>query len=502
MALSRRTFLHVAGLTGVAATAVSCSGGPVTEPTTTAPASPAPSTTKAPLPDWDRLRRVLDGALVLPNDDDYDTARRSYNPLFDDRRPTAVAMASSAEHVRACVETARDARLPIAARSGGHSYAGYSTPDDGLVVDLAGLSTVEVREDGTAVVGAGARLIDVYAALAGAGRSLPAGSCPTVGIAGLTLGGGLSVLSRKYGLTCDKLVSAQLVTADSRGVVASAESEPELFWALRGGGGGNFGIVTEFTFATDPAPDVTVFTLDFPPGSVADVVGAWQRWSAEAPDELWSTLIASGGGPPRCQVRGCFVGSRRGLTPLLDALVTAAGTRPSSRAAESMDYLGAMRHFAGCADGPLSRCAPGRVPRAAFAASSRVLSTPLDDPAALAALLDGRDGMDLLLDALGGAVAAVGPTDTAFPYREALATVQIYQEATQDTGPDAARAVVEVRDGLGRLGVTGGYVNYIEPNMPDWPVVYYGQNLNRLRDIATRYDPDAVFTFAQSLTRA
>ena len=500
MAVNRRVFLHVAGGAGVAAAVTACSGGSVPEPTRgpIVPTPPTTTTTRVVVPpDLDGLRKALGGALAQPGDEAYDAARRSFNPLLDGRQPLAVATASTPDHVRACVEVARASALPIAARSGGHSYAGYSTPDRALVVDLAGMSRVDVREDGTAVVGAGARLIDVYRALARAGRSLPAGTCPTVGIAGLTLGGGLGVLSRKYGLTCDKLLSADLVTADSRLVHASAESEPELFWALRGGGGGNFGIVTEFAFATDPAPDVlTVFQLDFAPGAMADALGAWQEWVAQAPPELWSNLVVVGGSPPRGRISGCFVGPRRELTGLLDGL----SVRPVDRMAREEDLFGAMLHFANC--GSVAGCAPDRFPRESFAASSRILGKPLADPAALVDQVDGRAGMDLLLDSLGGAIAEVGPTDTAFPHREALATVQIYQEATADTATTAARTVAEVRDGLGRIGVGGGYVNYIEASMPDWPIMYYGENVNRLRDTARRYDPDAVFTFAQGVVRA
>ncbi|MGW5053201.1 FAD-binding oxidoreductase [Actinokineospora sp. NPDC004072] len=461
--------------------------------------TPAPTTTTRPTttpPDFDGLRRALGGALAQPGDPDYDRARRSFNPLIDERAPLAVATASSADHVKACVEVARTSGLTIAARSGGHSYAGYSTPDGGLVVDLAGMKRVQVRDDGTAVVGAGARLIDVYAGLAAAGRALPAGTCPTVGIAGLTLGGGLGVLTRKYGLTCDKLVAATVVTADSRALRASAETEPDLFWGLRGGGGGNFGIVTEFTFATEPAPELTIFELEFAAGSMADVLGAWQEWMPQTPPELWTNLIVVGGSPPRGRLNGCYVGPRYQLNALLDDFAA----RPVDRMVRTTDYLDAMLHFAGCPS--VARCAPDRFPRQGFAAGSRILAEPLADPGELVGMVDGREGMNLLVDALGGAVAELAPDATAFPHREALATVQIYQEATADTAAAASRAVAEVRNGMVGIGLRGGYVNYIEAAMPDWSVMYYGRNVNRLRDTARRYDPDAVFAFPQGVASA
>ncbi|MCP2301923.1 FAD/FMN-containing dehydrogenase [Actinokineospora globicatena] len=447
-------------------------------------------------PDFDGLRKRLGGALLQVSDKGYAEARRSFNPVYDQRAPAAVAMCGTTDHVQACIALARDSYLPIAARSGGHSYAGYSAPDGGLVVDLRGMSAVDVRPDGTAVIGAGARLIDVYTALAAAGRCLPAGTCPTVGIAGLTLGGGLGVLTRKYGLTCDRLVSAQVVTADSVVRTATPSNEQDLYWALRGGGGGNFGITTSFTFSTEPAPSVTVFQLGFTDGAAA-VVGAWQQWTAKAPDELWSTVVITGGRTPTARLTGCFVGPQSGLNPLLDEFIAAAG-KPANRLVQQKSYLDAMRFFAGCAH---SQCTVDSSPRATFAASSRILSEPVADPAALVDVLDGRTDMDLLLDSLGGAVSRVDPSATAFPHRDALGTIQIYQKTTVDKHEAAARAVAQVRDALGRIGARGGYVNYIETAMPDWGTAYYGPNLSRLDSVARRYDPDVVFGFAQSIHR-
>ena len=175
--------------------------------------------------DFRGLARKLSGPVVTSDQPGYDLARRSFN-----RYSITVAQCRRLEDVQACVSAAAAGGMPIAACSGGHSYAGHSTPDSALIIDLSGMSSVQVNADGTAVIGAGARLIDVYTALAAAGRCLPAGSCPSVGIAGLTLGGGIGVLSRMYGLTCDRLVPATVVTADgaSRTVSASGGAGPVL----------------------------------------------------------------------------------------------------------------------------------------------------------------------------------------------------------------------------------------------------------------------------------
>lgn len=494
MDLGRRSFLKLAGVSAAGVVATACSGRPVPAPATTSvPAPPpvAPSTpasaSAAPTgpPDWDALAGKLSGRLLRPEDREFSTAKRGYNPLFDGRDPAAVAQCATADDVQACVAAAAG-RVPIAARSGGHSYAGYSAPDGGLVVDVGALSKVDVQGD-QVVIGAGTRLKGVYATLGSAGRCLPGGTCPTVGIAGLTLGGGIGVLTRKYGLTCDHLVSASVVTADGRPRTAAADSEPDLFWALRGGGGGNFGIVTEFTFATVPAPGVTVFSLGFRAGTATDVLDAWQRWVTSAPPELWTSLVLSGGSSVGCRVGGCYVGGASALTALVNTFVSSAGVTPTSRMVRSLGYLDAMNYYA------------GSEARESFVGASRVIGSEMD-AAKLVATMDGRAGMDLLIDSLGGAVAALGKTDTAFWHRDALATAQVYASATARNQPQVTRSVNEVVAALAEAGATGAYVNYIDPALPDWMNAYYGDNTARLRDVAKTYDPDNAFHFAQAIS--
>ncbi|WP_434443783.1 FAD-binding oxidoreductase [Lentzea sp. E54] len=476
--MDRRRFLTVAGLAGAGAALAACSS-PAPPPV------PAPSSSSVPSgpPDWGALRSRLSGRLALAGEDGY--AYQGFNPVWDGSKPAAVAKVTSAADVRACVEAAR-LRVPIAARSGGHSYAGYSSPSGGLQVDVRGMADVEVLPGDQVRVGAGAALGDVSKALVASGRCLPTGTCPSVGVAGLTLGGGIGVLTRKYGLTCDHLVSASVVTADGRLLAVSAEQEPDLFWALRGGGGGNFAIVTEFVFATVPAPDVTVFTLSYPAGAAADVLGAWQPWIAQAPNELWSNVVVRGGARPSCQVGGCFIGSAGGLTALLGELPA-----PESRFVQPRSYAEATRYFAG-----------GPIARESAVASSRVVRDPISDPAAAVDLLAGQsDETYLIFDGLRGAVADVAPDATAFPHRTALANVQIYLKTPPEAAETARGALAQIRDGLGALVGDTGYVNYIDPQLPRWAEAYYGGNLARLRQVAARYDPDGVFAFAQSVPR-
>ncbi|MER7754681.1 FAD-binding oxidoreductase [Kitasatospora sp. NPDC097643] len=510
MTIDRRRLLAACG---AAATLAVVRGTPAAS--TPAPGTPARALAAFPArdrrwaaapADWQALRKRLGSRLVLPADPGYGTARLGYNRLNDGQLPAAVAQCGSADDVRACLDVARGHGIPIAARSGGHSYLGYSIPARGLVIDLRGMADVRVRPDGTAEVGAGARLIEVYAALAQAGRLIPGGSCPTVGVAGLALGGGIGVLTRKYGLTCDRLAAAELVAADSRLLTASPSQEPDLYWALRGGGGGNFGVVTRFDFATAAAPGLTVFVLRFPAGSVTQVLGAWQQWVAGAPYELWASCQISGGTPPGCRIVGCWVGDPSGVDPLLDRLVRAAGTTPTSRTVSPKDYLGAMMFMAGCSNDTVAQCHPtwegGVLPRAGFVAVSRMLGPAPLDPAKATALMAGRTGVSLLLDSLGGAVGELAPDATAFPHRDSLASAQVYAGATA-INEDRVRATVDaIRDGLAGIGAHGAYVNYIDATLPDWGRAYYGGNLPRLKDVAHRYDPDGVFAFPQSVAAA
>ncbi|MFD7641730.1 FAD-binding oxidoreductase [Kitasatospora sp. NPDC059795] len=498
MGMDRRRFLTVA--------AVSAAGLVVGTGQAVAAFPARPRGWRAAPPDWQALRRRLGDRLVLPADSGYATARLGFNELNDGQLPAAVAKCVSADDVRACLDVARGHGLPIAARSGGHSYLGYSVPDRGLVIDLRGMAAVEVAPDGTAHVGAGARLIEVYAGLAAAGRLLPAGSCPTVGVGGLTLGGGIGVLARKYGLTCDRLGAAQVVTADSALHTASPAGDEDLYWALRGGGGGNFGVVTRFSFDTAPAPALTVISLAFPAGSVPQVLGAWQPWVAGAPEELWASCQIAGGNPPSCRVVGCWVGDPDGANQQVDRLVKAAATTPTSRTVASKDYLAAMKYMAGCSKDTIAECHPtwegGRLTRTGFVAVSRMLGPRPVDPAKVTELMTGHSGVDLLLDSLGGAVADLAPDATAFPHRHSLASAQIYAGATPATEARVKATVDAIRDGLARLGAHGGYVNYIDATLPDWGHAYYGENLPRLQSVACRYDPDGVFAFPQSVTAA
>ncbi|MEW9527202.1 FAD-binding oxidoreductase [Microbispora sp. NPDC049125] len=454
--------------------------------------------------DWAALGRGLDGRLIRPGDAAYDPARRVFNTAFDSVRPAGVAYCKTPGDVAECLAFARRFAVPVTSRSGGHSYAGWST-GKGLVIDVSPMSGVS-HSGGHATVGAGARLVDVYAKLGAHKVSIPAGTCPTVGVAGLTLGGGIGVVSRTYGLTCDALESVRMVLADGRVVTCSATENPDLFWASRGGGGGNFGVATSFTFRTHPTRDVTVFFLHWPWAKAAAVLRAWQAWAPSAPDAMWSNCHLNHDPSLDVQVGGLYLGGKAGCEKLLQKLVDRVGSGPSTRYVATSAYDHAMMVMAGCSSLTVAQChRPGSLPgqtsggklvRDSFSAASHMAYAPLPTAGikALVAQVAAGGRHSVLLDALGGAIGRVRSDATAFPHRKALFSVQYYAHF----GGAAAwtqTAHAAMRPYFG----DHAYVNYIDPKLKDWRKQYYGANAARLARVKAAYDPKRLFRLPQGI---
>ncbi|GAB2829926.1 FAD-binding oxidoreductase [Streptomyces daliensis] len=473
---------------------------------------------------WNALAHGLDGTLVRPGDHDYATARLLFNPRFDAARPSGVAYCATSQDVRECLAFARRHGIPVAIRSGGHSYAGWST-GKGLVVDVQRMASVKAS-GGTATVGAGAKLIDVYDRLTARGRTIPAGSCPTVGVSGLTLGGGVGVVARAYGLTSDSLTGARVVTADGkiRDVSAEPGADPDLFWALRGAGNANFGVVTSLRFRTHEAPSCTTFFLGWPWSRAAAVLREWQRWAPEAPDEIWANLHLSapaGGRPGRVSVGGLTLGGRRDIENRLDRLADRMGAPAASLSVRTRPFMDAMKVMGGVSGWSLAqahqrgtlpgRTARGKVARESYAARSDFYTHRI--PAAgIKALLKRVEGLARLtgggagsvaFDALGGAVNRVDPSATAFVHRDALFLAQYLV-----SWPDAASSATVARhrgwlDGTHeamRPWASGqAYQNYADPSLKNWRSAYYGANAARLAKVKSAYDPDRLFTYPQAV---
>jgi FAD/FMN-containing dehydrogenase len=329
--------------------------------------------------DWCALQGAIDGDVVLPGSPDYEAVRTPVMARFEHLRPAAVVRCATPEDVAATLAVAGGLRLPTAIRSGGHSVAGRSATE-GLVLDVTPMGSVAVSGE-VATVGAGVRLGELDDALATHGRTIPAGCGPSVGIAGLTLGGGLGILGRKHGLTCDPLLGAQVVLADGRVVDCDEHHDGELFWGLRGAGGGHFGVVTSLVFRTLPAPAATVFHLTWPSAAAAEVVQAWQGFAPEGPDELDATLrlTAAGDGErlPGVEVIGAVLDGQADANDLLGELVDRVGADPMEASRRHLPHRAAKRYLEGSGR---SRISPsGRVPSSH---RSRATSTPSRSPSA------------------------------------------------------------------------------------------------------------------------
>ncbi|MFF8845638.1 FAD-binding oxidoreductase [Streptomyces sp. NPDC015127] len=525
--MDRRALLTTAVAVTTALTTAACSRGGgtpeasgTTTPATRTPVAGRTSARPAGPADWTALARGLDGKLVRPGDADYPSARQLYNTRFDGQKPAAVAYVAGEDDIKECLAYAKAHGTPVSIRNGGHSYGGWSSGNGRLVVDVSSLD--RIAADGA--IGAGAKLIDVYRVLARRGRTIPAGSCPTVGISGLTLGGGHGVTSRAYGLTCDSLTEATLVTADGRTLTASATENKDLFWALRGGGNGNFGVVTGFRFRTHPTPATVSAFLTWPWSRAAAVLGAWQRWGPGLPDEIWSSLhlaAGPGGVRPTLSVAAFTLGDEGELRNALDRLADAVGSPASSVALRTRSYLDAMLSYGGCLSLTDAQCrlpgtTPGRskqgaLPRETYAAASDFFDRDLS-PAGRQALIAaaeaftripanrGGGGGSIALTALGGAVNRVDPLATSFVHRRSRMLAQYIAAWQPGTSGSAQQSwLKDAHASMRRYASGAAYQNYADPNLPNWRQAYYGPAADRLTRLKHRYDPDGLFAHPQGL---
>ena len=244
---------------------------------------------------WDGLSRAIGGQVIEPSAPQFGSAKAVFNTNYNGMTPAAVVAVTSTGDVQKAMTFAAANNLKVAPRGGGHSYVGASTANGTMVLDLRQLPG-DVNYDaatGLVTVTPATSLYAMHQVLAAAGRGIPTGTCPSVGAAGHALGGGLGAHSRHAGLMSDALRSATVVLPNGEAVTASANSQPDLFWALRGGGGGNFGVTTSLTFATFPTSEVDAVNLDFPAQSFAQVLVGWQNWLRTADRSCWALADAT-----------------------------------------------------------------------------------------------------------------------------------------------------------------------------------------------------------------
>jgi FAD/FMN-containing dehydrogenase len=433
--------------------------------------------------EWKSFAKGIKGPVWLPDTRQYTDAKKLFNPTFDTRKPVAVVRVQRRRDVQRAVTFAAKHKLKVVVRGGGHSYVGASAQNGMMQLDLRDYKKIAYDSSTKRVtVRAGAALRPVHAALAPHGRSIPTGTCPTVGVAGLTTGGGIGIDSRRYGLTCDSLVKATVVLPNGSVVTASPTSHKDLFWALRGGGGGLNGVITDLTFDTHPVGSRATFSLQYPASAAVKVMTGWAKWLKTANHHRWANVHISTDGDGTLSVSVVGVadaGDERAAASSLESHIGTHSAKSSYRRRSPMDlvdYLGGGATSA----------------RESFSAGSDVLDA-LDTETAKKILAvvkrraEAKEKTAAVLDPLDGAVRSTKRADSAFPWRSQLVSVQWYTNVTGSAGRKAGRAWVARGHKAVKSASRGGFVNYLEQDEP--ASRYFAGNTARLEKIRRHYDP-------------
>jgi FAD/FMN-containing dehydrogenase len=443
--------------------------------------------TVAAPPDWSALDDSIEGHVIVPSSAGYAATKNLFNSRFDGSTPAAVVTAKSTGDVQKAVVFAAKHGVKVTSRSGGHSYVGASAADSAMVIDVRALPGGIAYDDasGLVTISAGADLDSAQTALAAHGRLIPSGSCPTVGVAGLTLGGGLGSDARQRGLTCDALMSAAVVLPSGDAISATPDDHGDLLWALRGCGSANFGLVTSLTFRTFPTTERDVVTLVFPDGSTEQVILGWHRWLSTADRAIWGMVnVTVGPGSRGCTI---VLATPPGDGPGRAGDISAAiGVQPVSTTSATLSRMDFVHYFEGGE--------PATHPRA-FVAGSDIVAEMTPSAAhaivaATAAWPREAGSATAVIESLSGAVSDVDPSGTAFPWRRQAACIQWYADTPSPKLVDSATAWLAAAHTTMGVNSVGGYVNYVEPNTGAGR--YFAANLARLNAIRRHYDPDAV----------
>lgn len=440
-----------------------------------------------PVSAWQALDAQMAGSVLLPSDSAYAKAKQLYNPRWDSQRPVAVVRPANRGDVAKAMAFADRYALTVAPRSGGHCYLGSSTGTGVMVLDVRALKSVTLNGSRTqATIGAGAGLYNVHVALNRGQRTIPTGTCPTVGAAGLTLGGGLGPEGRAYGTTSDRLVSATCVLVDGDIVTASASQNADLFWSLRGGGGAQGAVVTDLVYRTHATSNLGQFSVSYPVSAAQEVILAWAQFCADAPRTTKVNLaINSNSTKTAFTVRMHGVTAPGAEAGQLKALTDLIGVRPLNSSHKVDTYMNTVLEIANGDPTP---------PRRDFTAGSDVIKTmtAAAAQAIIAAASEGirrRVGFQSLIGPLTGAIQDPSATASAFPYRSHAALIQWFcpLPTNNQTAYNNARGWIGfAHNRLGALSA-GGFINYVEPGRP--ASKYFGPNLTRLRTVKQHYDP-------------
>jgi FAD/FMN-containing dehydrogenase len=443
------------------------------------------------------LGAELTGHVVLPDDPDYDCARMVFNTRFS-KFPKVIIYCRSTRDVANAICWAREHDVPLRSRCGGHSYEAFSVANNSIVIDISCMNNICVDPcKQLAKIEAGNTLLPLYEKLSNYGVTIPGGTCPGVGIAGLTLGGGFGMHTRLWGMTCDNLLALEMVDAKGKIIHADPYNNADLFWASCGGGGGNFGIVTSFTFHVHPISDVSIFEITWKWDEILEVVDTWQQWAPFTDDRLTSTLKLFTREKEKIIAAGEFVGSKEELIRLLQPLFITG--KPITIEVKTVPFITAAYRWAGFPGDPCrwprspvpfkntGSFAYNRLPPQALNVIVNYLSTS-----------PSKENW-LTLHALGGVVARVPPSATAYVHRQALFAFLFdsFPQCKQDE-QENIRWVTAFRNSMLPYS-NGGYVNFSDCCIKDWLSAYYGCNFTRLMQIKQKYDPENVFHFPQSI---
>lgn len=448
-----------------------------------------------------KLKTSLRGSLLLPGDAGYDDARSVFNGMID-RRPAMIAQCTGTADVIACVNFAHDNDIRLSVKGGGHGVAGKAVCDDGLVIDLSLMRSVRVsRVEKTAQVQAGARLGDLDHETQAFGLAVPAGVDSRTGVAGLALGGGNGHLARRFGLTADNLLAADVVTADGNLVRASETEHPDLLWALKGGGG-NFGVVTMFEFRLhDVGPEILTAQAFHLFDDVADVLRFYRDFMTAAPYEVGCAALVL-----RIPPTEPFPKEHHGKMAVGLVANYSAGIEDGKEQLKPVEEFGnpifsvmmAMPFTA------LQSVFDDGYPEGAryYWKSHYLRELPdaaIDSMVAETGSMPG-DFTAFGFETMGGAVNQVDPTATAFPHRNAAFNFAVFGGWTDPAQDDEVIAWSRaLHDCMEPYSTGGSYVNYMQDEAGDQMETAYGANYDRLRRVKSKYDPDGLFDAHQRI---
>lgn len=447
----------------------------------------------------------LSGRIIIPGEPGYNESRLDWNYFASqDKFPYVIVYCQNTKDVQNAVRWARFNNVPIRIRSGGHNHEAFSTGTGVIVIDVSEMKQLSIKkEKGIAIVQAGVKGSELYRRLYDEGLTQVGGTCSGVGISGLVLSGGMGPLLRKHGLTCDSLISLEMVDANGNIIYATKRNEhSDLFWAACGGGGGNFGVVTAVTLKVYPATPVTWFHIGWDWNQpVEQIIDTWQRFFSIADRRWFSHLdIWSKAFPMEefkkfpLKVMGVFWGTPEEARQELGPLLTIG--RPGDQTIELVDWERAIKLF--------------EISNEIFVTekptykSSGAYAMELLTPEAISTIRQTLENtssplLNVLMYSLGGAFRDKTPAETAFYYRDAKLFIQYYNQWVEESS--ASERIHELDFLRQRMlaYTTGDYVGNPDINIQDYLIAYYGGNINRLLYVKRKYDPENVFNFQQSI---